>query len=368
MIPVFNLSRQNKLLKKELEHAFQNVIESGVFILGENVKNFEKEFAKYIGVKYAVGVSSGTDAIMLALLALGIKEGDQVIMPANSYPSVFGVAASGALPVLVDVDEISHTLNPTLVEKAITKKTKAILPVHMYGQPVHLAQIMEIGKKYGVPVVEDCAQSAGTTLKIRNGSWKKTGSMGVVGCFSFYPTKNIGALGDGGMIVTHDKDIYNRLKLLRMYGEVERYKSLLVGKNCRLDELQAAILRAKLKRLDEWVKRRREIAHMYDSKINNPIIRKPFESRDVKHSYHLYVVQCTKREKLVEYLLKEGIGTGIHYPNPIHLQKSFSYLGYKKGDFPVTELTSKECLSLPMYPELTQTEVNSIVQALNSFS
>lgn len=374
MIPVFDLTRQNKILAGELKKAIEEVIGSGIFILGPNVLKFEKEFAGYIGVKYAVGVASGTDAISLALLSIGVKPGDEVIMPANAYPSVFGVLAAGAVPKLVDIDTDTFNIDPTKIESAITKKTKAILPVHLYGQPADMKKIMEIGKKYDISVVEDCAQAAGGNaplppLKVRGGTgelWKKVGSIGDLGCFSFYPTKNLGAFGDGGMVVTNDKNIYEKVKLLRMYGEKERYNSIIPGKNSRLDTLQAAILLLKLKYLDKWNERRREIAHSYRL-CKSTSCKWPQEAPYTKHTYHLFVIRSKKRDELKKYLKEKGIGTAIHYPVPTHLVPSMKFLGYKKGDFPQSEKACNEVLSLPMFPELTDEEVIKVVDVINRF-
>jgi dTDP-4-amino-4,6-dideoxygalactose transaminase len=428
--------------------AVKDTIGSGAYILGEKVAEFESKFAKYLGVKYAVGVASGTDAITLALLSFGIKSGDEVIMPANSYPSVFGVAATGAIPKLVDIDPKTLNIDPEKIELAITKKTKAILPVHLYGQPADMEKIMAIGKKYKIPIIEDCAQACGAEIRIQNmeyGIWNKNkkeisgipnskfkilnsnsmkvGSIGDVGCFSFYPTKNLGCFGDGGMIVTNNPDIYERLKLLRMYGEKDRYNSVIVGRNSRLDEMQAAILLVKLKYLDGWNEKRRKIAEQYFSHFQNfPISllvqRNREERKDtqrefacfsslkqsggipprseargspthafrqeklrkapdgeitissegiIKHIFHLFVIRARNRDKLKEYLEKEGIGTGIHYPTPIHLQKSFAFLGFKEGDFPESEKVCREVLSLPIWPEMREEEIKSVVENIFKF-
>ncbi|OGG14321.1 hypothetical protein A2773_03410 [Candidatus Gottesmanbacteria bacterium RIFCSPHIGHO2_01_FULL_39_10] len=364
MIPFFDIKRQNENIRNELDEAIAGVIDGGVYILGPKVAKFEKEFAKYIRVKYAVGVASGTDAISLALLAMGIGDGDEVILPANAYPSVFAISAIGAIPKLVDIDPQTYNLDPLKIEKVISKKTKAIIPVHLYGQPADLSSIIAIGKKYKIPVIEDCAQAHGAEFL-----GKKVGSIGDIGCFSFYPTKNLGAFGDGGMVVTNNKEIYEKVKLYRMYGEKERYKSILSGRNSRLDELQAAILLAKLKYLDKWNKRRKEISKKYNFQFSifNFQFRKPYESVYARHIYHLYVIRTKRRDELKKYLEKHGIGTAIHYPVPIHLVPSFKYLGYKKGDFPESERASEEVLSLPIYPELRDEEVDKIAGAIVKF-
>jgi dTDP-4-amino-4,6-dideoxygalactose transaminase len=408
-IPVFEIKRQNAEIAGELMTAVKDVIESGAYILGKKVAEFESKFAKYLGVKYAVGVASGTDAITLALLSCGIKQRDEVIMPANSYPSVFGATAAGAMPKLVDIDPKTLNINPEKIEQAITKKTKAILAVHLYGKPADMEKIMAIGKKYKIPIVEDCAQACGAEVRINQSTnkpinqlsnkpitkWAKVGSIGDIGCFSFYPTKNLGCFGDGGMIVTNNPYIYERLKLLRMYGEKDRYNSVIVGRNSRLDELQAAILLVKLKYLDGWNEKRRKIAEKYVNYLDlrvlsrltpdkysispaerdrsaslsvvPPIVPPVIKIKDHKHAFHLFVIRANNREKLKEYLKKEGIGTGIHYPTPVHLQKSFAFLGFKEGDFPESEKACREVLSLPIWPEMEKKEVKSIADAVLKF-
>jgi len=392
MIAVFTLTRQHKILEKELTDAFHKVIEGYTYILGPNVEAFERAFAKYLGVKYSVGVASGTDALTLALLALGVGPEDEVILPANSYPSAFGVAVTGVTLRLVDIDPTTFTLDPSKLEGAITKKTKAIIPVHMYGQSADMEEIMGIARKHKISVVEDCAQAHGAEVSVarlassvqKKGalrhleggrmdsfqverSWKKVGTIGELGCFSFYPTKNLGALGDGGMIVTNNKKLYQKVKLLRMYGEKKRYQSVLVGRNSRLDELQAALLLVKLKYLDEWIERRRRIAKQYNEQwtMNNGQL--PQEAEHARHVYHLFVIRSKMRDALKAYLEKKGIGTAIHYPIPIHLVPSFAYLGYKKGDFPESEKACLEVLSLPMFPELTDSEIKTVTKAIAQF-
>ena len=364
MIPVFDLKRQNKELESEYINVFRSVLRNGVFILGEKVVEFEREFAKYIGVDYCLGVASGTDALTLSLMALGVGEGDEVIMPVNSYPSAFGLAATGARLVLVDIDPKTFTLDPEELKKAITSKTRAIVPVHMYGMPADMDKIMDVSRKFKIPVVEDCAQSVGASVRE-----KKTGSIGDLGCFSFYPTKNLGAFGDGGMVVTNNKKLYEKLKLLRMYGEKDRYKSVRVGKNSRLDEVQAAFLLVKLKYLEKWIMRRREIAKLYELRIMNHESRiyLPREREDARHVYHLYVIRSKKRDELKRYLVMKGIQTAVHYPVPVHLVESFKYLGYKKGVFPEAEKASREVLSLPIYPELADNEIELIASEIINF-
>ncbi|KKS47148.1 hypothetical protein A3J20_04590 [Candidatus Gottesmanbacteria bacterium RIFCSPLOWO2_02_FULL_42_29] len=373
MIPVFDTTRQIKKYRRQFIKTIDEVMSKGNFILGSKVAQFEKEFAAYTGVKFAVGVASGTDALMLSMQALGINNpGEEVIMPANSYPTAFAVVSTGARPRLVDIDG-SFNIDPLKIEKAITAKTRAIIAVHLFGQPADLQKIMQTANKYNLPLIEDCAQAHGAVYKNPTlpsglrGASKKVGSIGKIGCYSFYPTKNLGAFGDGGMIVTNDEELFKKIKLLRMYGEEERYKSVLQGRISRLDEIQAAILSVKLQYLDKWNERRREIAGKYRSHLENSPCRLPPALPFTKHVYHLFVIRTKKRDLLKNYLEKKGIATGIHYPVPIHLVPSFKSLGYKEGDFPESEKAAKEILSLPMFPELKDSEIVKVAQEINSF-
>ena len=373
MIPVFDTTRQIKKYRRQFIKTIDEVMSKGNFILGSKVAQFEKEFAAYTGVKFAVGVASGTDALMLSMQALGINNpGEEVIMPANSYPTAFAVVSTGARPRLVDIDG-SFNIDPLKIEKAITSKTRAIMAVHLFGQPADLEKIMQTANKYNLPLIEDCAQAHGAVYKNPTlpsglrGASKKVGSIGKIGCYSFYPTKNLGAFGDGGMIVTNDEELFKKIKLLRMYGEKERYKSILQGRISRLDEIQAAILSFKLQYLDKWNERRREIAGKYRSHLENSPCRLPPALPFTKHVYHLFVIRTKKRDSLKNYLEKKGIATGIHYPVPIHLVPSFKSLGYKEGDFPESEKAAKEILSLPMFPELKDSEIVKVAQEINSF-
>ena len=347
-----------------MDSAVQRVLNRGWFILGEEGQQFEREFAAYLGARHALGVASGTDAIHLALVAAGVQAGDEVITVANTcVPTVTGISSSGALPVLVDVDPASFNLNPSLVERAITPRTRAIVPVHLYGQAADLDPIIEIARRHNIRVVEDTAQGVGAMYRNR-----KLGAIGDAGCFSFYPSKNLGAFGDGGAVVTDDDDIAERLRRLRNYGEVRRYYHATRGVNSRLDEMQAAILRAKLPLLDGWNRRRREIAAIYDREIRNELIRKPVELDYGVHNYHLYVVRCRRRDELQKHLADCGVGTLIHYPVPIHLQEAYQDLGQREGSFPVAEECSREILTLPIFPELTDDEATHVAESVNSFA
>ena len=362
IIPPIDLSAQYRTIKPEVDKSISRVLNSGRFILGSEVENFEKDLAKYIGTKYAVGLACGTDALTLSLKAIGIKEGDGVVLATNVYPTAFGLALTGARLQLADIDPKTLNLSAETAKKAINKKTKAIVAVHLYGNPADLTSLKKLARQKGLYLIEDCAQAHGAHYR-----GQKVGTFGDISCFSFYPTKNLGAYGDGGAIVTKNANLAQKVKLLRMYGEKTRYQSVLVGHNSRLDELQAAILDVKLKYLDAWNKRRRELVAIYRKELKGVPIRIVEETPKAKSVYHLFVVMVEERDKLAEYLFKKGIITGIHYPIPIHLVPSFSFLGYKKGDFPVSEEASQKVLSLPLYPEMTENQVRSVTKAIKSF-
>lgn len=359
-IPFNDLSRQYKSIEKQLSRALKNVLNSGWFILGKNVELFEKEFASYIGRYYGIGVASGTDALFLSLLACGIKKGDEVItVPNTAIPTIAAISATGATPVLVDVNQF-FTIDTAKIEEKITRRTKAIMPVHLYGQPCQMKPIIEIAKKHNLIIIEDCAQAHGAEYKGRKVPF------GDIGCFSFYPTKNLGAYGDGGIIVTDNANLSQKLKLLRNYGETERFTHVIKGYNSRLDEIQAAILRAKLKYLNTWNIKRRKIAELYNNSISG-LVSVPEVDKYNKHVYHLYVIKTEKRNKLKNFLYSNGIGTNIQYPIPVHLQKGYADLWYKKGDFPDCERYSKQILSLPIFPELNEKEINYICKIIRKF-
>jgi dTDP-4-amino-4,6-dideoxygalactose transaminase len=366
-IPLIDLQRQYKELKEEIDSAIEKVLRRCDFILGEDVELFEQEFAKFCGTKYAVSVSSGTAALELSLRALNISEKDEVIVPTFTYYSTAAVVCYvGAVPVFVDIEETGN-IDVEKIEKSITDRTKAIIPVHLYGQPANMEKIMEIAQKYNLPVIEDAAQAHGAVY-LYKGNNKKVGSMGTIGCFSFYPSKNLGAYGDGGIVVTDDYNIAERIKLLRDYGRKEKYTHELLGYNMRLDTLQAAILRVKLKKLDLWNDKRRKIASLYNELLKNlPVDTVKIKKEHCTPVYHLYVIRAKERDRLHKYLSEEGVSTGIHYPTPLHLQPCFKFLGYKEGDFVVSERLSREVLSLPMFPELTEDEVMYIYEKIKKF-
>lgn len=363
MIKFVDLQRQYKKIGKQIDTAIGNIFIKGDFILGEDVVQFEKEFADYCGVSYAVGVASGTDAILLALKALDIKSGDEVVAPVNSFiSSVLPILYLGAKPILIDNDPDTYNIDIKKIEKKITKKTKAIIAVHLYGQIADMDAIKKLAKKYKLFVVEDACQAHGSIYKK-----EKSGTFGTIACFSFYPGKNLGAYGDGGAVVTNNQSLAEKVRILRNIGQKEKYLHKLVGYNSRLDTIQAAILRVKLKYLDEWNNNRRELADLYNKLLIDSDIVTPVEQKDVISNYHLYVIRVKKRDILLNYLYKKNIYCGIHYPIPLHLQDCLRGLKYKKGDFPIAEKYADEILSLPMFPELTKKEVHRIVKEIKMF-
>jgi len=383
-----DLTLQYKSIKREVNEAIKRVLESGQFIGGKEVENFEKEFAKFCGIKYAISVNSGTDALFLSLKTLGIGPGDEVITTPFTFIATAEVIANlGAKPVFVDIDPKHFNIDPLKIEKAITKKTKAIIPVHLFGQMADMDEIIRIAKKYKLFVVEDAAQAIGAKIKFpisnfqfSNKSqisksklkikWRMAGSIGDVGCFSFFPSKNLGAFGDGGMVVTNNKKLAEKIRLLRNHGSSpkNKYLNLILGTNSRLDAIQAAILRVKLKYLKKWIKKRQEIANYYNQFLQGiGDIQVPEILLDRTHTFHQYTIRTKNRDKLKKYLEKNGIPTMIYYPIPLHLQPAFKCLGYKKGDFPEAEKASKEVLSLPIYPELSKKEQEFIVRKIKEF-
>ncbi len=362
MIPLVDLKTEYENLKNELNRAIQEVLESSSFILGPNGEKLEEEISQYIGAAHALGVANGTDALLLSLEALNIGSGDEVITtPFTFFSTAEVIARVGATPVFVDIDPQTFNMNPELIEAAITKKTKAIIVVHLFGQPADMDAILNISRKQNLHVIEDACQSIGASFR-----GKKVGSFGDVGCFSFFPSKNLGAYGDGGMIVTNNDDLYRKLKLLRNHGSSERYVHTHIGLNSRLDEIQAAILRVKFKRLDEWNNRRRELAEHYSAELAETV-RVPVEAEDRKHVYHQYCIETIQQEPLAQFLKQKGIATGIYYPIPLHHQQAFFYLGYKIDHFPVSESCSKRILALPINPMMTQEQQDSIISAIKEF-
>ena len=363
MIMPNNLKRQYELHAQEYEKKALEVLRSGWYILGKEVEAFEKEWADYIGSKYCVGLASGLDALWISFRILGIHEGDEVIVSANTYIAcVMGITMNGATPIFVEPDQYDN-IDAEKIEDAITDKTKAILAVHLYGTSCDMDRIMEIAHKYNLFVVEDCAQSHGNHW--RN---KKVGTYGDIACFSFYPSKGCGAFGDAGCIVTDNEMIADKFRVFRNYGSRIRYQNEIVGANSRLDELQAGLLRVKLSHLDEFNKERCKIAERYNNELKNPYIHLPKLRPGTDSTWHQYVVHVPKyRDSLMEYLKGLEIGTIIHYPIPPHLSEAYKYLGYKKGDFPIAEQYADEVLSLPMYNGMEEEEQTTVINAINSF-
>ncbi|HBT51683.1 MAG TPA: aminotransferase [Petrotoga sp.] len=356
------LKRGYEKYKNEYDKAAIDVLESGWYILGENVKRFENNFANFIGSSYCVGVNSGLDALILAVRALNLGKGDEIIVPANTYiATVLGITENGATPIFVEPDEY-YNIDADKIEANITDKTKAIMVVHLYGQAANMNKIKSIATKYNLYLLEDCAQSHGA--KFEN---QTTGTFGDIGCFSFYPTKNLGAFGDGGAIVTDNKEIAEKVKMLRNYGSQKKYYNEIEGVNSRLDEMQAALLNVKLSHYEELRREREKIALRYLNEITNPKILLPRIRKGSDHVWHLFVVQTEERDKLQSYLQENGIGTQIHYPIPPHLSEAYKRLGYKKGDFPITEGMANKVLSLPIYDGMTDEEVNYVIRVINSY-
>lgn len=362
-VPFVDLKTQYLALKKEIDPAIHKVMAKADFILGQEVELFEKEFSHFSGAVYGIGVASGTEALYLSLLALGIGSGDEVITAANTFvATVLPISYTGARPVLVDIDKETYNIDIALIRKAITRKTKAIIPVHLYGQPLDMDPIMKIAKEYNLKVIEDACQAHGAEYK-----GKKVGGIGDVGCFSFYPGKNLGAYGDGGMVLTNNEKVAQKIRMLRNYGSQTKYYHDFKGFNSRLDTIQAAILMVKLRRLEQWNEARRKHALKYNELLKESDVTTPIERGYARHVYHLYVIRVKDRDKLLEHLKGRGIFTGIHYPIPVHLLDAYRDLGYKEGEFPVTEKCSKEILSLPMFPELTEEQIEYVSKNILCF-
>lgn len=369
-VPFVDLGMQYQSLKDEMVPAIESVCSESRFILSRDVKEFEGEFASYVGARHAVGLASGTDALHLALRAVGVGPGDEVITVTNTFiATVLAIWQAGAKPVLVDCDPVSYNIDVAAIKRAITPRTKAIIPVHLYGQAADMAPIMELATARGIKVVEDACQAHGAWYK-----GQRVGSIGAAGCFSFYPGKNLGAYGDGGAVVTNDPDVAGKLRMLRDYGQPEKYKHTTKGFNSRLDGLQAAVLRVKLRRLDAWNSARFEHAHDYLKRLSGceritlpQIVVDPGSSSGaVSHVFHLFAVRVPDRDRVLGKLNEAGISAGIHYPIPVHLQEAFSDLGYRPGSFPNAERLAAEELSLPMYPELREEQIEWVCEHLRA--
>ncbi len=374
-VPLLDLKAHHQPLHQEIMAALEQTFLSQAFILGPDVSKLEERVATYCQTKYGIGVSSGTDALLIALMALGIGPGDEVITTPYSFFATAGaVVRLGAKPVLVDIDPVTYNLNPTKIHSALTSKSKVIIPVHLYGQCADMAPIMDIAKRHNLSVIEDAAQAIGS--EYRDG--RRAGSIGTIGCLSFFPSKNLGCLGDGGMAVTNDSELAERMQVLRVHGSKPKYYHKRIGGNFRLDTIQAAVLNVKLNYLDGWTKRRQENATRYETlfkqsnlmqtgkvKLPEPVYR----NSGAKH-YHIYnqfVLRVEQRDALMTHLKQKGIGAEIYYPVPFHLQECFHYLGYREGDFPESERAAKETVAIPIYPELTATQQTEVVEAITAF-
>ena len=356
------LDRGFYMFQEEFEEAALRTLRSGWYIMGKELESFEKKYAQYTGSQYCLGVGNGLDALSLAVRAVGIGEGDEVLVQGNTYiASVMGISINGATPVFVEPDEYFQ-IDASKLEEKLTDKTKGVMVVHLYGQSAKMDEIVEFCKKHDLKLIEDCAQSHGSCF-----DGKMTGSFGDIGCFSFYPSKNIGAFGDGGAIVTDNEEYYNKIKMLRNYGSKVRYYNDEVGVNSRLDEMQAALLSVRLSHIEELTKERKEKAKNYLENIKNDKIILPKTADYAEHVYHQFVIRCTERDRLIQYLNDKNIATIIHYPIPPHLSKAYEYLGLKKGDLPITEKYANEVLSIPMYNGITEEEQQRVIDALNEF-
>jgi dTDP-4-amino-4,6-dideoxygalactose transaminase len=362
-VPFLDLKRQYNAIKKEMDEAVFSVLSNTQFILGPEVKSLEEKIASYCGTKFAIGVASGTDALLLSLRACGVKSGDEVITTAFSFFASAGVISRlGANPVFVDIDPETYNINPDQIEKKFTPKTKAIMPVHLFGQCANMDPIMEVARKHNLKVIEDAAQAIGAEYK-----GKKAGAIGDFGCFSFFPSKNLGGAGDGGMVTANDPEMAEMVRILRVHGSKPKYYHSTIGYNSRLDTLQAAILSVKLKYLDDWTNKRREHAEVYNSAFKGLDLITPKEESFNYHIYNQYTIAVKNRDELRNYLKEKEIGHDTYYPVPLHLQECYRFLGYKKGDLPVSEKKAEKVVSIPIYPELTEQEQDYVISTIKEF-
>lgn len=368
-VPFIDLAIQHKKIKPEIETAIGNVLKRNDFILGQDVALFQEEFARFCQAKYSVGVASGTDGIFLGLLALGIKSGDEVLVPDFTYiATANAVSYAQARPVFVDIDEKTYNIDTARLKKAITRRTKAIIPVHLFGQAANMPEIQKIAAKYGLKIIEDAAQAHGTSAKLSDGQWHKAGTLGDLASFSFYPTKNLGGMGDGGIVTTNNAVIYKKMLMLRDCGRASKYDHRIIGYNSRLDTLQAAILRVKLKKLAFANRLRQESARIYNRLLKNTDVITPFCAGFSTHIYHAYVIRVkNRRDELLAYFKKKNIGSIVYYPIPLHLQGAYKKLNYKKGDFPIAEKLSQEVISLPIYPYINKKQIEYAAQTIKEF-
>jgi len=365
-VPFVDLKTQYQGIKEEVLKEINDVLDNTAYICGKKAKKFEEDFARIHDVKHSIGLSTGTDALHVAMHALGIKQGDEVIVPVNTYiATAEGVSLCYAKPVFVDNDEKTYNIDVNRIEAAITPNTKAIIPVHLYGQPAEMDTILDIAKKHNLQVVEDCSQAHLATYKS-----KKIGGLGVIGTFSFYPGKNLGAYGEGGAVTTNDDKLYDFMYKYRQHGSTEKYIHDIEGHNYRLEEIQAGVLNIKMKYIEEWTKMRRKAAKLYTETFNSLGIEEvitPWHPDYVDPVYHLYIIRVKNREKLIEHLNKNGVQNGLHYPVPLHMQKAYSHLGYKPEDFPVAKKFAGEILSIPMYPEITEEMIQYVCSTIKEF-
>jgi dTDP-4-amino-4,6-dideoxygalactose transaminase len=362
-IPAENITRQYEQIKDEVAQAIAEVLPTGRYVLGPNLKAFEDEFAAYCQTQYCLGISSGTEALHLALLACGVGADDEVITVPNTYiATIFAISYVAAMPVFVDVDPKTFNIDPEQIERKITSKTKVILPVHLYGQCIDMKAVMAIASKYNLYVIEDAAHAHGATYQGR-----KAGSLGHIGCFSFYPTKVMGAYGDGGAVTTNDEELYSKVKVLRYMGQHKKYLHEIIGYQQRLDEIQAAILRVKLRYLDAWIDRRNEIADLYTEFLTGLPLKTPYVAEGMRHTFYMYTILTPHRDELHQYLADHEIGSQVMYPLEVPYQPAYQHLGHTYGDFPTADAHVKELLCLPMFPELTNQEVHRVSEAIHNF-
>jgi len=362
-VPIVNLSAQHRSLRKRINEAIDRVIENGQFIMGKEIEKLEQDFREYLGVEWAFGCSSGTAALELALMAYSVGPGDEVITTPFTFISTAEVIClRGARPVFVDIEHDSFNIDPTGIEAAVTENTRAVLPVHLYGQSADMDPIMNIAEKKALHVIEDAAQVIGAEYKGR-----KLGTIGGIGCFSFFPTKNLGCLGDGGLVTVRDVSLAGNLSIMRVHGSARKYKHTLIGTNSRLDAIQAAVIRLKLEFLDEWNDRRARIAASYDEGLEGLPVELPKDLGYGKHTYHQYSIRFMGRDDLRDYLLKQGVQTAVHYPIPLHLQPAFEFLELGEGAYPESERAAREVLCLPIYPEMTEEQIGIVVEAVRSY-
>jgi len=363
-VPFVDLKAQYRAIREEINPAIQKILDDAAFILGGSVSSFEAAFAKLHGVKYCYGLGSGTDGNHLALWGLNIGPGDEVIIPANTFiATAWGATLCGATPVFADCDLDNYNLDPKKIEERITSRTKAIVPVHLYGQPADMDAILAVAEKHGLHVAEDCAQAHFATY---NG--RPVGGFGIASSFSFYPGKNLGAYGEGGAVATNDPDLARKFRMIRDHGSEQKYYHEVLGHNYRMDGIQGAVLGVKLKYLHEWTEARNRHAKLYRELLTGlPEFALPEEGSHAFHVYHLFVIRTPHRRRLQEHLQQSGVSTGLHYPVPLHLQKAFQHLGYRRGDFPMAELAADQVLSLPMYPELTRDQIEYVADCIRGF-